>query len=113
MPFFGIANHTFPGATGGAAERQLIVPRFEGLEAKDLYPRTGRFVKLQARLYHARVIIDKERIGRDMVADVIESVFGNLAVAVDEEFGMVALRQRILGDAFIRQGVVIIGDIYW
>ena len=58
--FLSVANHALPCATLGGRERQLIVVRSKRLQAENLNARTGRLMKYQACLYHARIIIYKE-----------------------------------------------------
>ena len=113
MPFLSIAHHTFPCTTGGRAERELVVVRLKGFETEDLNAGSGRFMELQARLYHARVIINKERMRRDIVAYVVEEVFTDLTVAIDQQFAVVTFGQGVLGYPLIRQGIVKISDIDW
>ena len=87
--------------------------RLKGFETEDLDAGSGGFMELQARLYHARVIINKERMRRDIVAYVVEEVFTDLTVAIDQQFAVVTFGQGVLGYPLIRQGVVKIGDVDW
>ena len=70
-------------------------------------------MELQARLNHTRVIIHKECTGSDVVAHVEETIFAHLSIAIDQQFAMVPFSQRVFGDAFVRQGVVVISYIDW
>ena len=78
----------------------------ERFEAEDLDTCAGGLIELQTRLYHARIIIYKECGGIDVFPHVVKMVFANRAIAIDEQFAVVSLGQRILGDALVRQRVV-------
>ena len=41
-----------------------------------------------------------------------EHVFAHLSLLVDKEFGVVTLFQRVFGYPLIRQGIVVIIDLY-
>ena len=49
---------------------------------------------------------------RHVVRKVEESVFGDFALTIYQEFGAVPLRQRIFGDAFIGKRIGIVRDAY-
>jgi hypothetical protein len=87
-----------------SAEAALPVPsgRRSGFQTEHLDTSTGRLMKLQPGLYHARVIIYKERMRGDIIADVVEMIFRHLSVAIDQQFAVVAFGQRVFGDSFVR-----------
>ena len=80
--------------------------RRERLQTEDLNASAGGFIKLQTRLYHARIIIYKECGGIDIFPHIVKMIFADCAIAIDEQFAVVSLGQRILGDALVRQRVV-------
>ena len=49
---------------------------------------------------------------RDIVAYVVEEVFTDLTVTIDQQFAVVAFGQVVLGYPLIRQGIVIVADMY-
>ena len=108
LPFLEVAHHTFPRTAFAATERALVVVRVEGFEAEHLDTCAREFAEHQTRLYHARIIIYKECIRRDDFSDVVESVFLYLAVAVDQQFGVIPLRQGVLGNPLVRQRIIIV-----
>ena len=69
-------------------------------------------MKLQTGLDDPRVVVHQQRMRRDIIADMIESVFTHMPVAVHQQLTVVALRQRVFRNPLVRQGVVIISDIY-
>ena len=86
--------------------------RHKGLKAENLNPRTGRFMELQPCLYHARIIIYKECTRRDVVAYVVEMIFRDLPVPIDQQLAVIAFGQRVFGDTFVGQRVIIISYVY-
>ena len=106
VPFLGVTHHTFPGTTGGRRERELVVMGRERLETENFDASASSFIKLQTRLYHARIIIYKECGGIDVFPHIVKMIFADCAIAIDEQFAVVSLGQRILGDALVRQRVV-------
>ena len=114
FPLLEVTNHTAPCATVGSAEREGIVARLERLKAEDLDACSGGFMEDESRLDDACIVIDEQCFGEEVASYVIEAVFGRLPAVVipDEQFAMVALRQRVLGYAEVGEWVVIVVDVY-
>ncbi len=105
----GVADHTFPSTTHGAAKRELVVVGRNGLEAEDLDTGTADLVKHQSRLNDTRVVVDQQRMGGDIVAHMVEQILADVSVLVNQQLGVVALGQRVFGDTLIGERIIIVG----
>lgn len=59
-------------------------------------------MKNQPRLDDAGIVVHQQRTGGDVSAYVVEQIIADLSVAVHEQFAVVSLRERVLGDPFVR-----------
>ena len=84
--------------------------RLERFEAEDLDEGAGLLAEVQSRLYHPGVVEDQQAVGGQYPGQVVEVVFLDDSLSVDQQFGVVALREGKLGDAFVGQRIIEILD---
>ena len=108
MPLLGVAYHAFPHTAGSRRERELVVVWLEWRKAEYFDAGSGRLMEHQPRLNDAGVVIYQQRTCRNVVAYAEEPILADLSVAIDEQFAVVSFRERVLRDAFVRQGIVVL-----
>ena len=101
LPFLQVAHQTEPFAPAPAQEVLLILYGLRRLQYEHLDLRSGLLMEMQAGLYHLRIVEHHERMLGQMFRDTEEAVFTDDAVPVEQQFGAVALGQRIFGYALI------------
>ena len=69
-------------------------------------------MEVQARLYHTGVIENHQGTLWQVAGQGAEGVFADLAVAIDQQFAAVTLRQGETGYPLLGQRVVIVADVY-
>jgi len=55
----------------------------------------------QPRLNDAGVVVHEQRAAGDVIAYAVELILAYLAVAIDEQFAVVSLIERVLGDPLV------------
>ena len=84
--------------------------RVERFEAEYLDEGASLLAEVEPGLYHPGVVEDQQTVGRQHVGQVVEVVLLDLALAVDQQLGVVAPGEGELGNAFVGQGIVEILD---
>lgn len=84
-------------------------------ETKNLDERAGLFPEMQTGLNHTGVVTHEQRIVRQQFGQSVECRFRNLSASIKQQFRCVATGERIFGDSFVGQRVVILvdADILW
>lgn len=109
FPFLGIAHHAAPGHLARLREgRGWVCGGGHGLQTEDLDGRSGGVVHQQACMDDLRVVEDQQIIRGEEVGQMVKAAVSDLAMAVDQQLGLVAFRSGIEGDAFFRERIVII-----
>ena len=93
-------------------ENLRIVARQVRFEAKNLDAGAGRLLEEEARLDNPRVVIYQQRILRQIFADVLKLALFDGSLPVNQQLGLVALRERKLGYPFVGQWIVVFFDSY-
>ena len=109
FPLFVVADETGPGAPFPLLEG-LRHGHLVGLKAEDLDGGACRFAEKEPRMDDLGVIKDEQCVRRQKVGNVAEQAFGYDALAIDEEFGLVAPVKRELGYAVVGQWIVVVGN---
>ena len=105
FPAFRVANQALPSDGRGGAEGHLIV--LFRLKTKHLDTRTRGLVELQTGADDLGLVEDQQGILRQKVADMFKLGFLYLIVFQHQKVGRITLGQRILGNAVVRQRIVI------
>ena len=92
-------------------EDALIVGGLSRLHEEDLDERARLLAEVDARLDDPRVVEDEQRPLRQVGGEVCEHVLVDLPLAVEQQLRLVALLERILGDALRGQRVVVVGYV--
>ena len=109
LPFLVVADETGPGAPFSLLEG-LRHGHLVWFKAKDLDGGACRFAEKEPRMDDLGVVKDEQRVRRQEVGNVAEQAFGYDALAIDEEFGLVAPVKRELGYAVVGQWIVVVGN---
>ena len=72
----------------------------------------GILMEMQAGLHHLRVVEHHEHVFWQMLRNTEEAVFTDDAVPVEQQFGAVALGQRIFGYALVGERIVVVFYLY-
>ena len=112
LPFFQVSDEANPATALGLLENLRIVARQVRFEAKDLDAGAGRLLEEEARLDNPRVVIYQQRILRQIFADVLKLALFDGSLPVNQQLGLVALRERKLGYPFVGQWIVVFFDSY-
>ena len=91
-------------------EIQRIVVRLDGFQAEHLNQGPRLLAEVQTGLNHFGIIEHHQAARRHVVGQRSETVFGHFAVAVNQQFGLVAHRQGKLGDTFVGQRIIEFAD---
>lgn len=83
-----------------------------GFQTEHFYKGTGIFLKVQTGLYDFRIVEDHQFSGREEAGQIRESIFRNLSVPINEQFGRVTLAFGIFGNTFIGEFVRVVLDLY-
>ena len=110
FPLLQVAHHAEPRRVFGLLEVQCVVVGGDRLQAEHLNQCPCLLAEVQACLDDFGVVEYHQAAGRQMVGQGGETVFAHLAVAVEQQFGLVAHGQRVFGDAFVGQRVVELAD---
>ena len=111
MPLLFVANEAEPLAGVGLTEVLLIVARGVWLEAEDLDEGACLLAEAEAGLYYLGVVVDEECVGGQQLGYVAEGAMGDVALAIDEQLGLVTLGDGITGYLFGGQGIVVVADM--
>ena len=112
LPFFQVSDEANPTAAAGLLENLRIVARQVRFEAKDLDAGAGWLLEEEARLDNPRVVIYQQRILRQIFADVLKLALFDGSLTVNQQLGLVSLRERELGYPLVGQWVVVFFDSY-
>ena len=112
LPFFQVSDEANPATALGLLENLRIVARQVRFEAKDLDAGAGRLLEEESRLDDPRVVIYQQRILRQIFTDVLKLALFYRSLAVNQQLGLVALRERKLGYPFVGQWIVVFFDSY-
>ena len=94
----------------GLLEIESIVRRGRRLQAKHLDEGARVFAEVQAGADDTRVVKYHQATLGNVARQVAEVVLTHLAVLVEQEFGGIALFQRELGNALLRQIILEVAD---
>ena len=111
LPFLEVAHHAEPGAVARGLEDALIVGGLSRLHEEDLDERARLLAEVDGGLGDPRVVEDEQRPFRQVGGEVCEHVLADLPLAVEQQLRLVALLERILGDALRGQRVVVVGYV--
>ena len=84
----------------------------DGLQTENLNQCAGFLVEVQTCLNDFRVVENHEGTGLQVVWKGGEMCFTDLSVLIHQQLGLVADRQRKFSDAFIRQRIVVVANLY-
>ena len=87
-------------------EVEGVVVGADRLKAEHFDKRSRLFVEVQACLDYFGIVENHQAVCRQAVGEGSEYGFGNLAVAIHQQFGLVAYGQRELGNAPVGQRIV-------
>lgn len=115
FPFAQVPHQATPYAAAGRLERHQVVAGVERFEAENLDEGARFFAEVQACLYDSGVVAHQQAVGREPVGKPVECRLRNLSAAVKQQFRGVAAGERVLGDAFVGQRIVVVvdADILW
>ena len=72
-----------------------------GLQAENLDKCARSLAKMQARINHLRIVEHHQFARRKEFGQVAKPPFAHHALAIGQQFRLVALRQRVFGNALI------------
>ena len=112
LPLLQVANHAEPRAPLVGLEHQFVVGGLCRFHQEDFYQCPRFLAEVHACLYHPCVVEHHECPFGQIFGQVAEHVFAHFAVLVEQQFAVVALGKRKLGNAFVGQRVVVVRYSY-
>ena len=112
FPFLEIAYQTKPRAMATGLEHQFVVCGIGRLQQEHLNERSCLLAEMKTGLDNLGVIEDHQGSLWQIVRKMTERVFTNLAMSIDQQFRLVTLGQRELGNPFVGQVVIIVVNSY-
>ena len=113
FPAFAVADHHFPAAGSRRSEALGIIGRKFGLQAEDLDQSACVFLEQETGGNDLRIVEDHQRFFREIIGQVAEfSILraSSAAICIDKKLRIIALRQRITGNAVFREVICVIFD---
>ncbi len=108
FPLLQVAYHAQPRHRACLREILRIVGRACRLQAEHLDECARLLAEVHACLYDLGVVEHHQLSAADILRQRREDVFAYRTVAEEQQLGMVALRQRELGNPLVGQGVVVV-----
>lgn len=96
----------------GLLEVEHIVVGLNGFQTEYLNQRAGFLAEVQTCLNDFRVVENHKGTGLQVVRKGGEMCFTDLPVLIHQQLGLVADRQRKFSNAFIRQRIVVVANLY-
>ena len=113
FPSFRVANQALPTHGRGGTEGHLVV--FFRLQAENLDARPCGLMELQAGTDDLGLVEDQQGVFGQKIANMFKLRLLYLVVFQHQKIRSITFRQRVFGDAFLGQGVVVFlnGDVFY